>query len=240
MSPGSRSPERVLIGNPEAGVKPMLVSMLLPSRTAARLAPLPRCARHDAAARGRRVAPAREFLQQEGVRQPMESVALHASRLVAPRNRQYRRHARHAAVKGRIEARHLRQPRKLAAHGFDEFDLPRQMLRVIGHDRLELRQQRLGHHLRTRMTSCRAPLDGRPPARPQTAAALRAIPSGRRQRNASPRHPPRGAVDPLRARSRTATSSCRPVRCARGFRLANWPAANPRHGTQNECSRNPH
>ena len=35
----------VPIGNPEAGVKPMLVSMLLPSRTAAMLAPLPRCAR---------------------------------------------------------------------------------------------------------------------------------------------------------------------------------------------------
>ena len=36
---------RVLITNPAVGVKPMLVSMLLPSRTAARLAPLPRWAR---------------------------------------------------------------------------------------------------------------------------------------------------------------------------------------------------
>jgi len=44
-SPGSRSPERLLITNPDAGVKPMLVSMLLPSCTAAKLAPLPRWAR---------------------------------------------------------------------------------------------------------------------------------------------------------------------------------------------------
>ena len=36
--PGTKSPERVLITNPAVGVKPMLVSMLLPSRTAARLA----------------------------------------------------------------------------------------------------------------------------------------------------------------------------------------------------------
>src|ERR1039457_4407141 len=43
--PGSKSPERVLITNPAVGVKPMLVSMLLPSRTVAMLAPLPRCAR---------------------------------------------------------------------------------------------------------------------------------------------------------------------------------------------------
>src|SRR5450759_3629235 len=44
-SPGSRSPERVLIGTPAVGVKLMLVSTDLPSRTAARLAPLPRWAR---------------------------------------------------------------------------------------------------------------------------------------------------------------------------------------------------
>jgi hypothetical protein len=41
-SPGSRSPERVLIGIPAVGVKLMLVSTDSPSRTAARLAPLPR------------------------------------------------------------------------------------------------------------------------------------------------------------------------------------------------------
>ena len=52
--PGSRSPVRVLITNPAVGVKPMLVSMLLPLRTAARLAPLPRWARitHPLAAAG--------------------------------------------------------------------------------------------------------------------------------------------------------------------------------------------
>ena len=57
-SPGSRSPVRVLISRPAAGVKPMLVSMLLPSCTAARLAPLPRCARITRPC-GRRPAPRR-------------------------------------------------------------------------------------------------------------------------------------------------------------------------------------
>jgi hypothetical protein len=36
--PGSKSPERVPITSPDVGVKDMLVSMLLPSRMAARLA----------------------------------------------------------------------------------------------------------------------------------------------------------------------------------------------------------
>jgi len=53
-SPGSRSPERVLIGTPAVGVKLMLVSTDLPSRTAARLAPL-QVAEDDAACRYRRV-----------------------------------------------------------------------------------------------------------------------------------------------------------------------------------------
>ena len=44
-SPGSRSPERLPMGRPAAGVKPMVVSMLLPWRTAVMLAPLPRWAR---------------------------------------------------------------------------------------------------------------------------------------------------------------------------------------------------
>ena len=60
----------------------MLVSMLLPSRTAARLAPLPRCARITrpfAAAGSRR----REFLHQIGVGQAVEAVALDA---LAPRS----------------------------------------------------------------------------------------------------------------------------------------------------------
>ena len=43
-TPGSISPVRVLIGKPDAGVKPILVSMLFSFFTAAILAPLPRCA----------------------------------------------------------------------------------------------------------------------------------------------------------------------------------------------------
>ena len=44
-SPGSMSPVRVLIVSPAAGVNAIVVSMLLPPRTAAMLAPFPRCAR---------------------------------------------------------------------------------------------------------------------------------------------------------------------------------------------------
>ena len=43
--PGSRSPLRVLMGNPAVGVNAMLVSMHRPFSTAAMLAPLPKCAR---------------------------------------------------------------------------------------------------------------------------------------------------------------------------------------------------
>ena len=42
ITPGSRSPERVLIAIPPAGVIPMLVSIEMPSRRATRLAPLPK------------------------------------------------------------------------------------------------------------------------------------------------------------------------------------------------------
>ena len=38
------APQRVPIINPSSGVSPIVVSTLLPSRMAQRLAPLPRCA----------------------------------------------------------------------------------------------------------------------------------------------------------------------------------------------------
>ena len=43
-TPGSRSPDRVLITTPPNGVKHIVVSTLRPPRIAARLDPLPRCA----------------------------------------------------------------------------------------------------------------------------------------------------------------------------------------------------
>ena len=42
MAPASRSPERVPMGRPARGVKPMEVSTLLPPSTAAMEEPLPR------------------------------------------------------------------------------------------------------------------------------------------------------------------------------------------------------
>jgi hypothetical protein len=43
-TPGSRSPDRVAIMTPDAGVNPIVVSTGRPPATAARLAPAPRCA----------------------------------------------------------------------------------------------------------------------------------------------------------------------------------------------------
>ena len=131
---------RVLITNPAVGVKPMLVSMLLPSRTAARLAPLPRCARITrpfAAAGSRR----REFLHQIGVGQAVEAVALDALRRVAPRDRQQPGDPRHGAVKRGVEARHLGQLRMALPERLDQPDLARQVLGVIRRDAVQFREQ---------------------------------------------------------------------------------------------------
>ena len=54
----------------------MLVSMLLPSRTAARLAPT-QMSKDHATLRCRRVAEAGEFVDEEFIGQTMEAVTLH-------------------------------------------------------------------------------------------------------------------------------------------------------------------
>ena len=51
MAPGSSAPHRVPIGRPSSAVMPIVVSMLLPSFIAHRLAPLPRCVESVAPAR---------------------------------------------------------------------------------------------------------------------------------------------------------------------------------------------
>jgi hypothetical protein len=150
-TPGSRSPERVLMGRPAAGVNAMLVSMLRPSRTAATLAPLPRCARMTRPCSAGAIAQAVKLLQQEGVRQTVESVAPHTLRLVAAGNRQYRRDSRHGAMKGRVEACHLVEPWKAPAEALDELDLLRQMLRVVGNRGFQLLEQPRRDPCRLRM-----------------------------------------------------------------------------------------
>ena len=124
---------RVLITSPAAGVKPMLVSMLLPSRTAARLAPLPRCARITRPLAARRIEAA-ELLHQVGVGQAVEAVALDALGPVAPRNRQQLGDPRHRAMKGRVEAGHLRQRRMPPRERLDQPDFARQVIGIVRRD----------------------------------------------------------------------------------------------------------
>ena len=127
--------------NPAVGVKPMLVSMHLPSRTAARLAPLPRWARITRPFAAAGSPSARQFLHQELIGQTVEAIAVNARRLVASRNRQQTGDTRHVAMKGGVEARHLRQCRMALAERLDQLDLTRQMLRVIRRDAVQFIQQ---------------------------------------------------------------------------------------------------
>ena len=129
-TPGSRSPGRVPIGNRAAGVNPMLVSMLLPSRTAARLAPLPRWARISAA----------QFFHEAGVGQAVETVALYSHRVEAARDGQQSRNPRHSAVKRRVKAGDLKQLRGALAERFDQFNFNGQMVRIVRADAMHLIQ----------------------------------------------------------------------------------------------------
>jgi hypothetical protein len=98
----------------------------------------------DAALRCRRVAEAREFFHQIGVGQTVETVALNSLGVVAARNRQQLGHARHGAVKRRVETGHLRQFRMTLAERLDQFNLARQMIRVVRADAMQFIQQFLG------------------------------------------------------------------------------------------------
>ena len=146
--PGSRLPERLLITNPAVGMKPMLVSMLLPSLTAARLAPFPRWARIHAAGGCRRADEAREFFHQIGIRQTVETVMLNSIGVEAARNRKDFGHARHVVVKGRVKTGLLRQFRMTLTEGLDQFDLAGQMIRVVWTDAMEFIQRFLRDNLR--------------------------------------------------------------------------------------------
>ena len=77
-----------------------------------------------------RVAEACEFFHQKRIRQPMKPVPPYALRLVAARDRQHLRHARHVMVKSRVETRHLGQVRKPAMKRLGQQDLLRQMVRI--------------------------------------------------------------------------------------------------------------
>ena len=101
-----------------------------------------------AALRRRRVAEAREFFHQIGIGQPVETVALNSLGVVTPRNRQQSGHARHGLVKRRVETGHLGQFRMPLAERLDQFNLARQMIRVVRPEAMQFIQQFLGDHLR--------------------------------------------------------------------------------------------
>ena len=82
----------------------------------------------------RRVAEAREFFHQIGVGQTVKTVALNSFGVEASRNRQQLGHARHGLVKRRVEAGHLRQFRMTLAERLNQFNLARQMIRVVRTD----------------------------------------------------------------------------------------------------------
>src|SRR5262252_8289925 len=112
MTPGSRSPHRVPIMKPPAGVRPMLVSIDRPSRTAAMLAPFPRCAMTT---RPRRA----EARDDVFVRKPVEAEPMPAGLGQLARQRKALRHLGQTAVKGRVEAHHLRQRRIARGYRLD-------------------------------------------------------------------------------------------------------------------------
>ena len=71
----------------------------------------------------------------------METVALHAQLRKAARDRKQPGDPRHRAVKRRVEARHLGQPRMTAAERLYQPDLLRQVVGVIGRDAAQFRQE---------------------------------------------------------------------------------------------------
>src|ERR1035441_8446655 len=96
---------------------------------------------NHAASRCRRVAEARELFHQKGVGKPVETVALNSLRIEASRNWKELGHARHGLVKRRVKARHLRQLRMTLVEGLDQFNLVRQMIRVVRADATQFLQQ---------------------------------------------------------------------------------------------------
>ena len=129
-SPGSRSPERVLIGTPAVGVKLMLVSMGLPSMHRRQARAIAEVSEDDPALCRFRSGQAGQFSHQKRIRQPVKPVPAYALRLVAARDRQQLGHARQVMVKSRVETGHLRQVGKSAMKRLGQLDLFRQMLRI--------------------------------------------------------------------------------------------------------------
>jgi len=103
-----------------------------------------------AALRGRGIEPA-EFLHQICIGQAVETVALDAPGRIAPRDRQQPGDPRQRAVKGGVEARHLRQPGMPPPERLDQLDLARQVIGVVRRDAAQFREQPRRDPFRRRM-----------------------------------------------------------------------------------------
>ena len=101
---------------------------------------------NNPAFRRRRITEAREFFHQKSIGQTVETVALNALGVEAPRNRQQLGNARHGLVKRRVKTGDLGQLRMTLAECFDQFDLTGQMIRVVRADAMQLIQQWLRNH----------------------------------------------------------------------------------------------
>src|SRR5579872_619241 len=94
----------------------------------------------DAASGCSWVAYARELLDQIGIGQTVETVALDSLRIVAARDRKQLGDTRHGAVKRRVETDHLGQLRITLAERFDQFNFTGQMVRVDWADAMQIIQ----------------------------------------------------------------------------------------------------
>ena len=95
-----------------------------------------------------RVTEALEFFHQIRIGQTVKTIALNAFRIKPPRQWQQLGHARHGLVKCRVKARHLRQFRMAFAKHLNEFNLARQMIRVVRADATQFIQEFFCDHLR--------------------------------------------------------------------------------------------
>ena len=127
---------------PHAGIDALAVAHRGETR------PIAQMGQHDFPQRRFRAGCAGEFFHEMGIRQAVEAVALDARGLIASRDGQDLRNARHMAMESRVEARHLRQARRAFAEQIDHGDFGGQMLRRVSADAAQFIEQRFSEQLR--------------------------------------------------------------------------------------------
>ena len=203
MTPGSIAPGRVPMQSPSSAVNPSVLSTLFPSFIAQRLAPLPRCATitRPCAISGATVGRTDAMYS---VREPVESVALHAAATEIARQRHDLGDRRLAAMKARVETGDLRHARQSLGHGIDCGEVVRLMERRERHQGAEVRQDLRRDDRRPRVLARRrGRRDGRRRAR---GRRRRSASEARRQAHRRPRVRPRSCSKRSSARRAPAPS----------------------------------